>query len=64
MGGVNWNHPVRLSVQMSCKRSPSITDELILMKLYTVVVCDLRMSMEKDICGSKYLKGDDSSGDN
>jgi len=34
------------------------------MKLYTVVVCDLRMSMEKDICGSKYLKGDNSSGDN
>jgi len=30
------------------------------MKLYTVAVYDLRMCMQKDTSGSKYLKGDNS----
>jgi len=46
-----------LSVQMSCKRN-SLDDEPILMKLFTVAVCDLRMYMKEDNLNPKYLKED------
>jgi len=35
-----------------------LMDELILMKLYTVAVKDLRMCMKGDNPGSNYFKGD------
>ena len=51
------NRPVCLqclSVDISCKRSSSLTYELILMKLYLVVqVYDLRMCIKGDIPGLK-----------
>jgi len=33
-------------------------DELILVKLYTVAVCELRMCMKEDNPGPNYFKGD------
>ena len=53
--------PVCFSVQMSCKRF-SFTDELILIKLYTVTVYDLRMCMKEDNPSLKYFKGDSCGG--
>ena len=56
------NHPASLSVcpSMSCKHI-SLTDELILMKLYIVIVYDLMMGIEKDNSSPKYFKGDNNS---
>jgi len=36
-------------------------DELILMKLYTIAVNNLRMCMKEDNCGLNYFKGDIST---
>jgi len=38
-------------VLISCKCNSNLTDELILIKLYTVAVYDLRMCIEEDIRG-------------
>jgi len=48
LAGVYRNHPVRLSVLMSCKYNSSLTDEQIQIKLYTVAVYDLGMFMKAD----------------
>jgi len=45
--------------KMSCKRNSFLTHELILIKLYTVVVFNLRMCIKKNNPGWKYFKGDD-----
>jgi len=49
---------VLLSVQMSCKRNSSLTDEPKMMKLYTVAVYDLKMCMKGDKPGLKYFMAD------
>ena len=43
---------------MSCKHNSSLADTLILMKLYTVVVYDLRMFIKEDNSGRKNIKGE------
>jgi len=43
---------------MSCKHNSLIEDELILMKLYIVVVYNLRMCIKEENPGSKCIKGD------
>jgi len=48
------NQLIRPSVHISCKRSVSLTDELILIDLYTITVLDLRMCMKGDNPGVKY----------
>ena len=57
-GVLNRNHPVRISVQISCKPNSSWLHELILMALYTVAVYNVRMCMKENSSGLKYLKGD------
>jgi len=52
--GVFKNHPVCLSVIINI--NSSLTDKLILMKLYTVVVYNLRMCMKEDNPGLKNIK--------
>jgi len=52
------NPLIRPSVQMSCKRNYSLTDEFI--KLDTVAVCNLRMCMKEDNQNLNYFKGDNS----
>jgi len=44
---------------MSCKRNTSLTDEVILMKLYTVAVYDQTMYLKEDIPDWMYVKGDE-----
>jgi len=51
--------PVRPCVHMSCKRNTSLTDEVILMKLYTVAVYDQTMYLKEDIPDWMYVKGDE-----
>jgi len=46
--GVYRNHPVRPSVQKFYNRNFSLTNEVILMKLYTVAVYHLKM------CSKEY----------
>ena len=41
---------ISMSVHMSCKRNSSLKKETILMKLYTVVVYDLRMKERQSLC--------------
>ena len=53
---VYWNHPVQTSIHISCNQS----DELILMKLCTVVVVNLRMCIKEDNSCPKNIKGDNS----
>jgi len=43
---------------MSCKRDSSLTNELILMKLYTAADYKLSMCMKEDNPGTKYFMGD------
>jgi len=45
-------------VHMSCKCDFSLTDEVLLMKLYTVAVYNLKMCMEENTPGLKYFKKD------
>ena len=47
-----------LSVQMSHEPICSLTNKMILMKLYTVAVYFPRMSMKEDNPGPDYFKGD------
>ena len=63
-GGVSRKYLVRLSVRPCYlfKRHSSLTDELILMKLYIVAVFDLKMCLMKDNLGRKNIKGDNSMG--
>jgi len=42
------------SVQISCKHNSSLMDKPILIKLYTVVVYDLRMCMKEDYPDPKW----------
>jgi len=49
---------VRLSVYMSCKCNPSLSDEMILMEHYTVAVYNLRICMKRDNSGPAYFKRD------
>jgi len=49
------NHHVHPSAHMSCKSNSSLTDEPILMKLYTVAVYHLRMYMKEDYTRQEYL---------
>jgi len=51
------HHSVRQSVQMPCKHNSSLTDDLVI-KLYTIVVYDLKMCKIEDISRSNYFKGD------
>ena len=53
---------VRLSVSYACKRNSYLTDEPILMKLYTVTVYNLIICIKEDNHGPKYFKGDDIFG--
>ena len=53
--GVYRNHPVYPSVQMS----NSLTEEWILMKLYTVAVYNLMMCLKEDNPSRNYFKGHD-----
>ena len=46
---------------MSCKHNSSLTDEPILMKLYTVIVYDMKMCMKKENPDSNYFKWDNWS---
>ena len=55
---------ITLSVHMSCYRNSSLTDEPILMILYTVEVHNLRLCIKEDKPGTNYLKGDEFKGDN
>ena len=52
------NQPVPLPVQLSCKCNSSLTDQPILMKLYTVTVFDMRICRKEDNPGPNYFKGD------
>ena len=63
-GRVSRKFPIRLSVRPCYlfKRHSSLTDELILMKLYIVAVFDLTMCLMKDNLGRKNSKGDNSMG--
>ena len=57
--GVYRNHPVRLFIFLLMATPPILT--LILIKIYTVVVYDLRMCMKEDNPGlKKNIKGDNS----
>jgi len=51
---------LKLSKQTNC----SLTNELILMKLYIVVVYDLRMCLKEDNPGQKKSHGRSFKGDN
>ena len=57
-GGGVWEPPC-LSIHLSIFRlsATPLTDK-VLMKLYTIVVYNLRMCMRKDNPGPKYFKGD------
>ena len=63
-GGVSRKYLVRLSVRPCYlfKRHSSLTDELILMKLYIVAVYDLTMCLMKDNLGRINSKGENSMG--
>jgi len=56
--GIYRNHPVDLSVNIYCKLNSSLMNEPILMKLYTVVVYNLRMCIKEDNSSLKKIKGD------
>jgi len=43
--------------QMSHKHNSSLTDELILRKIYTIAIYDLMMCIKKENPGPKYFKG-------
>ena len=43
---------------MPCKCIYSLNEELILLKLYTLAVYDLRMCLEEEDPGPKYFKED------
>jgi len=47
---------------VSCKHNSSSIDRPILIKLYTVVVNDMRMCMKEDYSGMTNIKGDNSRG--
>jgi len=49
---------IGLSIFLVCTTPPIKTDELILIKLYTVAVYNLRMFITENNPGLKYFKGD------
>jgi len=59
--GIYRNGPVHqsicLSVQMSCKHNFSQTVEMIMMKLYTVDLYNLRIAIKEYNLCPKYIKG-------
>ena len=57
-GYIEFSLSVPLSTHMPCKRNYSLTEELILLKLYTLAEYDLRMCMEEEDPGPKYFKED------
>ena len=59
--GVYRNHPWKL-VHMSSKVNKSLTDWPVLIKLYTVVVYNLRMCMKENNPVRTYFKGDKRTG--
>jgi len=56
--GVYRNHLIGQLIQMSRQRNSSLTDNLILMKPYTVTELDLRICMKEDNSDPNYFKGD------
>jgi len=57
---INWNHTFRPAVclSMSCECNSSLKAELILMKLYVVLVHNQRICTKEDNPSSKNVKGD------
>jgi len=59
LGLMSYVRPsVRPSVQNASQRNPSLTDESIMRKFYTVAIYDLRMYIKEDYPGMNYFMTD------